>query len=212
MILYLVRHGRSRANEAGLVTGTPEDTLSDEGVAQALSLASWLQQSGCRAQRYVTSRWIRAQQTATRLQPDVEWEIDARVGETSAGEVAEWPLSRFLSHRPDFYTDPANRYPGGESHLDLNKRVLEWLDEQLARRTDILMLVAHSGPISCILQDVLGLPMKCFPAFLPAHASLSAVEMKTNNGKRQGRLIGFSLCPPENLPEAFYGNRKGAIS
>lgn len=208
MIFYLIRHGKSLANEAKLVTGTPEDNLSPEGFAQVARMKSWLEQSGFVANRHITSQWKRAQQTAHVLLPDAVWQIDPRVGETDAGIVADWPLARFLSEEPDFYSNPASRYPDGESHQELNERVLAWLYAQLASPCDAVMLVAHSGPITCILQHVLGMTMDSFPALLPAHASLSIVEICQGKYGWDRRLISFSTGSPLGLPPMMYGCSK----
>ncbi|MCQ0029451.1 histidine phosphatase family protein [Burkholderia glumae] len=205
MILYLVRHGRSLANEAGLVTGTPADVLGDEGLAQAARMADWLAEAGIVAERHVVSQWVRARQTAERLLPHARWEVDPRVGETDAGDVADWPLARFRATDPAFYDHPAHRYPGGESHLELNERVLSWLRAQLETDCRRLMVVAHSGPISCVLQQVAGIGMARFPAFLPGHASLSVVDVQLHDGAPTGRLLGFSLGPASNLPATMHG-------
>ncbi|MDN7961060.1 histidine phosphatase family protein [Burkholderia multivorans] len=208
MMLYLIRHGRSRANEAGLVTGTPADVLSEEGLAQGARMAAWLLGTGIVADRYVVSPWKRASQTAELLVPHARWEVDARLGETNAGEVADWPRERFVAAEPHFYDHPANRYPAGESHLELNERVLGWLREQLEERYERLMVVAHSGPISCVLQQVMGIGMDLFPAFLPAHASLSIVDVQLQDGEPKGRLLGFSLGPASNLAVAIRGTSR----
>ncbi|MBR8057181.1 histidine phosphatase family protein [Burkholderia dolosa] len=212
MMLYLIRHGRSRANEAGLVTGTPADVLSEEGLAQGARMAAWLAETGIVADRHVVSQWNRASQTADLLIPHARWEVDARLGETNAGEVADWKLERFVAAEPHFYDHPANRYPGGESHLELNERVLGWLHERLEERCERLMVVAHSGPISCVLQQVLGIGMHRFPAFLPAHASLSVVDVRLHDGEPEGRLLGFSLGPASNLPAPIRGTSSQVAS
>ena len=41
MKLFLIRHGRSVANEANLVTGTTDDPLNDIGVEQAKRYRDW---------------------------------------------------------------------------------------------------------------------------------------------------------------------------
>ena len=195
MILYLVRHGRSFANEDGLVTGTTADTLTPRGVRQVERLKEWLRGRGMdAADRYITSQWRRAQQTAEILRPEVAWEIDARIGETDAGEAAPWKLSEFLSRYPDFYQSPSNCYPLGESHDELNVRVIDWFDELLGSSSGQarIMMVAHSGPISCILQHVSGVSMDRFPAFVPTHASLSIVNVPDNR-ITLAEIEGFSM-------------------
>jgi broad specificity phosphatase PhoE len=162
-------------------------------------MAAWINEAGLIGDRYFTSNWHRAQLTASTLLPGVIWQVDPRLGETDAGEVADWQMSNFLAKEPSFYSDPSNRYPGGETHLELNTRVLNWFFEQLEQPSATLMLVAHSGPISCILQHVLGMEMQRFPVFLPTHASLSVIDMTCQKGSWHGRLLGFSLGPCANL-------------
>lgn len=201
MIVYLVRHGLSAANVAGLVTGTPADRLVDQGVAQVEALREWMRDARRAPEASYVSHWGRARQTAEVLFPDVSWKVDQRLGETDAGTVADWPLPEFLASWPDFYTSNANPYPGGESHLDLNRRVLSFWRELGACKLTSVMLVSHSGPISCILQHVLGVGMKSFPAFLPAQASVSVLESfgLGAGGEMQFRLKGFSQGPLANI-------------
>jgi probable phosphoglycerate mutase len=199
MMLYLFRHGKSHANAARLVTGTRMDTLVDEGRSQAEAMQRWLGQAELTADRYFTSTWQRAQETARLMFPHAEWQIDARLGETDAGSVAEWPLAEFVGQYPDFYSNNSTPYPGGESHEDLNRRVIDWLDEMLARSSDTkIVVVAHSGPIACLLQHALDIGMERFPALLPSHASLTVIEYSaTGTGSHDARLRSFSLTPAE---------------
>ena len=194
MILYLIRHGRSIANEEKLVTGNTKDTLSQAGIRQVEELKNWLLEAGIQPDHYITSQWVRAQQTAKILWPDIEWEINPKIGETNAGRVTEWKLSDYLQQYPDFYTSSSNSYPGGESHDELNIRSISWLKQLLNRSgcEDRVMLVAHSGPISCLLQYVTKVSMEKFPAFLPSNASLSIVDFP-DNSVVNAEITGFSL-------------------
>ncbi|WP_321919175.1 histidine phosphatase family protein [Paraburkholderia tropica] len=205
MIVYLVRHGRSIANDAGLVTGTPADPLTAAGEQQAERLGAWLSTQGVVADRYFVSQWQRAQQTAQRILPAAQWQVDERIGETHAGDVADWPLAEFVASQPGFYEDAQHAYPGGESHLDLDARVLDWWREVRELPCDRVMVVAHSGPITCVLQEVLGIGMGRFPAFLPANASVSVVEVNRSADGGSDRLLGFSMGPSENLATALRG-------
>lgn len=201
MILYLVRHGYSFANQKRLVTGTPDDELNDLGRRQAVRLAGWLKKWGMEPERFIVSHWRRAIETAAILFPEAPWEVDARLGETDAGYVADIPVSKFMGEYPSFYGDPGNIYPGGESHIDLNNRVLEWVNEQLANPCRSILIVSHSGPISCMLQYVQRLDMSSFPAYRPQHATLSIIQFRVVNGDWKGRVTGFSLGPIGNIRE-----------
>jgi broad specificity phosphatase PhoE len=200
MRLYLIRHGQSEANTDNLVTGTESDKLTADGIRQVEHLKSYLEQIKFDHSRYVTSDWRRAAQTAEILWPNADWIVDSRVGETMAGEVAEYPLDYFLKLYPHFYETPANQYPLGESHLNLNSRVLAWLDEQLFNGVTSIVLVTHSGPIACLIQNALGISMDSFPAVKPSNASLSIIEYSLNNPKGvYAKVIGFSLLPHNRL-------------
>jgi broad specificity phosphatase PhoE len=206
MMLYLFRHGKSHANIARLVTGTPADTLVDEGRRQAEAVRGWIDEAHLNADHFFTSTWQRAQETARLIFPRAEWRIDARLGETDAGSVAQWPLAEFVARHPRFYGDNATPYPGGESHEDLNRRVMDWLDELLAQHAPNarIVVVAHSGPIACLVQHALGIGMERFPALLPSHASLTIIEYSRNGARAnadasalEATLKGFSLTPAE---------------
>lgn len=206
MIMYFIRHGRSMANERRLVTGTPADGLSDAGHKQAAALGVWLAAQGVRPERFFVSHWTRARETAVHIDPNARWEIDPRLGETNAGSVADFSLASFVREDPCFYDHPSNAYPGGESHLDLNERVQAWLNDQFHQPSRSVAVVAHSGPISCLLQHVLQINMDSFPAFLPAHATVSSVHFSFLNGVWRGQMSGFSLGPTENLVGVLHGD------
>jgi broad specificity phosphatase PhoE len=198
MEIFLVRHGQSVANVAGKVTGTTNDPLTELGRQQVSRLSEvfcrygWLDFDG-----YFCSHWRRAQESLQILFSGSTFSVDPRLGETDAGEVADWQLSLFLEARPDFYTDPALTYPGGESHLMLNDRVLGWFAECSVKVSNRkrLLVVSHSGPICCLLQHALNMGMDSFPALLPGHASLTILEVCADSLVRP-RIKTFSMLPP----------------
>lgn len=206
MILYLIRHGHSHANKKFLVTGTPDDGLTPEGRIQAAALSAWFRDQDVCPERFAVSHWCRARETAEICFPDANWSVDPRLGETDAGSVANLPLATFLKDQPTFYENQANIYPAGESHVNLNRRVLDWLEMQLNQPCQSLAVVAHSGPISCILQYVLRMDMTSFPAFLPMHATVSVVHFSHWAGAWKGNLVGFSLGPAANLSRVLHVN------
>ena len=198
MKLILVRHGLSEANQRAVVTGTPEDPLSPAGRVQAQDTGELLAHAGFDAGLCVVSHWKRARESAALIAPGQAFHVDPRLGETDAAEVAEWPLARFLASHPDFYSDHRRPYPGGESHQQLNERVLAWLDEvRIARQGQRVLAVTHAGPIACLLQHALGIPMERFPALLARNASLSVIEY--GQASPQGKVLTFSQSPTASL-------------
>jgi len=200
MIFYLIRHGLSAANVARRVTGTPIDELVEAGRLQAENLGAWMREAGIQPEAFFVSHWRRARQTALALYPEVSWTEDCRLGETDAGSAADLSQAQFLASWPDFHDSPTNAYPQGESHLALDARVGAFWAELCASPLRSACLVTHSGPISCILQRVLGVGMERFPAFLPAHASLSVLESEDAGGAASRfHLKGFSAVPQPGI-------------
>lgn len=198
MKLILVRHGLSEANQRAVVTGTPDDPLSPLGATQVQDTRHLLTSAGFHPEQCFVSHWKRARESAARIAPGKAFHIDARLGETDAGEVAEWPLTRFLEAYSGFYSDHRRPYPGGESHEQLNERVLAWLEE--VRRLSegkLVLAVTHAGPIACLLQHALGIPMERFPALLARNASLSVIEY--GPAAPRGKVLAFSQSPAEAL-------------
>lgn len=205
MNLFLVRHGLSVANTQRLVTGDVHDPLSPTGLADVQKATPWFQSLTVPFAAAYTSQWRRAQETASTLFPSQAFEVDARLGETHAGEVANWPLSQFLQSAPDFYQDPQRCYTGGESHHQLNQRVMAWIEWAFTQHAGRNVLaVCHSGPIACMVQQALSIPMERFPALLPCHASLTVIQYSSDSTcLPMGRLQMFSATSPERLAAVF---------
>jgi broad specificity phosphatase PhoE len=205
--LVLLRHGLSLANQRGVVTGTPDDPLSPEGIVQVQRTRELLTSIGFHPQRCYVSHWQRARESAALVAPGLPFHTDPRIGETYAADVAQWPLTRFLAEYPDFYSDPRRAYPGGESHEQLNARVLEWLDDTRRQCNDqgVVLAVTHAGPIACLLQHALGISMERFPALMARNASLNVIEYPT--AASHGKVLAFSQTPADALAELFGRSR-----
>lgn len=200
MRLTLVRHGQSEANIQRLVTGNKNiDCLSALGVTQMQHTAALLRRMPFEVDQFFTSDFRRAQESAAHLMLTNTLVIDGRLGETHAGDVAELPLTTFLRQWPDFYLSNSNRYPGGESHDELNLRVLSWLQEVRASCRGHVLAVTHAGPIACLLQHALNIPMNAFPALLARNASISVIEYA--NERDRGKVLAFSLLPEASMEE-----------
>lgn len=204
MIFYLVRHGRSISNEKKYVTGTIFDKLSDTGVTQVVELEKVLNKANVCADHYYVSQWTRAKETANIINPNINWIEDINIGETDAGDVKEVILKDFLQKYPNFYSDNSNYYPNGESHIDLNNRVTNWFKKVIneVNEEDKIMVVSHSGPISCILQYITSIAMDKFPFFLVKNASLTIIEV-TNKSISNAKIKQLSSLCDTNFISAF---------
>jgi broad specificity phosphatase PhoE len=201
MNLFLVRHGLSEANIKKLVTGDTNDPLSEAGVEALKKAHPWFSCLNVPFAAGFTSQWRRAQETACILFPGQSFFVDERLGETHAGSVANWTLQEFINKWPDFYQNPQRSYPDGESHEQLNERVMAWLewvcDKYLGEN---VLAVCHSGPIACLIHQALKIPLTRFPVLLPTHASVTVIQYQTDSsGWHPGHLKVFSASDIETL-------------
>ena len=197
MKLYLLRHGQAVANVHRLVTVTPDDPLTAEGERQARQAQMLLRK--CSFDAYVVSHWKRARQTGELATGNNDFFVDRRLGETDAGLVSDWSRAHFEQQHPDFfaYFDPSAKFPGGESHDDLFKRVIMWMKETAAVMPEnaSVLAVSHMGPISCMLQYALGIPMSLFPRFKPGNASLTYLKVGKKAIPEQIQIVYYAVTP-----------------
>ncbi|MFM0328576.1 histidine phosphatase family protein [Paraburkholderia strydomiana] len=185
MDLLLIRHGQSIANAKGLLISTDKDGLTELGKAQSVSLAATLERFAFRPARIHCSPWARARQTAELLfgtsQPIT---FDARLAETNPGIYGSWLEADFNLAYPDFNTNIRNRYEGGESHLDMAERVQAWVECEVrpeVQSTGLIVAVAHGGPISVVLQHLLGVPIEThYPSFTVPNASFTYLKWRAD--------------------------------
>lgn len=184
MDIVLIRHGQSVANERGLLIANATDDLTARGVAQSQALAQAIGADVAAATWLYTSPWQRALSTAEivlgeRMNEAVH---DARLAETHPGRHGAWLEKDFNAAFPDFYEDLGRRYDGGESHRDMMQRVCQWVDTEVLPRQDrdgCLLAVAHGGPITVVLQYLLGMPLEPrYPSFTVPNASLTRLRWR----------------------------------
>jgi glucosyl-3-phosphoglycerate phosphatase len=183
MDLMLIRHGQSVANEKGLLISTDKDGLTERGKTQSAALAATLERMAYRPGTIYCSPWARARQTAEYLY-DAATPItyDARLAETHPGIYGSWLEADFNQAFPDFNQNIRNRYEDGESHLDMAERVQAWVESEVrprVREPGLMAAVAHGGPISVILQHLLGVPIEThYPSFTVPNASFSYLKWR----------------------------------
>ncbi len=159
-LLLLARHGRSIFNVEGVVNGDPalDRGLSEDGRAAATALGVQLQ--GVRIDLCVTSRFLRAQETARlALGPDraamtrvVDDDLDdVKIGELEGTTLAEYRAWKHAHRRSD-------RFPGGESLDEAARRYAKafaWLADC---RENTILCVCHEIPVRYAVNAAAGSP------------------------------------------------------
>lgn len=143
MSLYVTRHGQTDYNVKDWVCGISPAILTEYGVKQAKELAKKLQV--IKYDYLYVSPLTRAIDTATFANVhQVEMIIEPRIIEINFGiyEGKHRSDEGFINNKYNL----AIRYPGGESFIELCKRVYEFLDEIKEQATNSnVLLVCHGA-------------------------------------------------------------------
>lgn len=149
MRLYLIRHGKTEANERRLYCGSTDLPLSDAGREELQKLHYDIPNV-----RFLSSGMRRANETLELLFGDVPYDADPRFREVDFGrfemrgydELKDAPAyQRWLAG-----DNEANVPPEGESGAQMKRRVMAALSEI---REDTC-LVTHGGVIAAIMAEL----------------------------------------------------------
>ena len=149
MTVYLIRHGKTAANEKHLYCGSTDLPLSKRGREELQKLHYDIPNV-----RFLTSGMRRANETLRILFGNVPFEEDHRFREVDFGAF-ELRGYEELKDLPEYRAwisgdNERNVPPGGESGEQMRKRVLEAFSEI---REDTV-LVAHGGVIAAIMEHL----------------------------------------------------------
>ena len=151
MRLYLIRHGKTLANERHLYCGSTDIPLTEAGIWQLKQMHYDIPPT-C---RFITSGMTRTEQTLYYLCGDVAHEMDKRFQEIDFG-IFEMHSYDELKERADYREwlsgdNERNVPPLGESGVQMSTRVVTALDDLLKEQKDTV-LVTHGGVIAAIMQ------------------------------------------------------------
>ena len=148
MTIYLIRHGKTAANERSLYCGRTDLPLSQLGAAELADIRHPVGNV-----RFLTSGMKRANETMELLFPGVPYETDRRFREVDFG-IFEMHSYVELKDRADYQAwisgnNEQNVPPGGESGAQMTRRVLAAFSEIC----DDTCLVTHGGVIAAIMAE-----------------------------------------------------------
>ncbi len=146
MTLYLIRHGKTAANQRGCYCGSTDLPLSEQGREELQNKRYDISDV-----RFLTSGMQRANETMELLFNAVDYEIDSRFREVDFG-IFEMHTYEELKDNPAYQAwlkgdNEANIPPQGESGAQMKARVLEAFSEL----TEDTCLITHGGVIAAIM-------------------------------------------------------------
>ena len=149
MSIYLIRHGKTVANEQHLYCGSTDLPLSDGGREELHSM-----RYDITPERFVTSGMKRTDETLRILFGNVPFYVDSRFREVDFGSF-EMKSYDQLKEDPAYQAwltgdNEANVPPGGESGIQMTRRVLEAFREI----PDGTALITHGGVIAAIMASL----------------------------------------------------------
>jgi broad specificity phosphatase PhoE len=156
----MVRHGQTAANIEGLWHGSTDTPLTERGQDQARKLGAYFHNIMAPDVIYA-SPLQRARNTAQAIADahNLEVQLDPRLQEFCLGD---WEGFKFedidLTHDKEgrLYSDPDFAPPNGESQHGVRKRVVEAIEEILARHPDQnVVLVSHGVALGIALSHYL---------------------------------------------------------
>jgi broad specificity phosphatase PhoE len=163
-MIHLARHGQTAYNAEGRFQGHLPVPLDDTGRAQAAELAEVA--AGVAVRLLWRSPLERARETAAIVGARIGLEPaeDARFAETDTGDWTGRSFAEIRAEDPEGFrrfeiSDPAFRYPGGESFAEQSERVQAGLADLRANPAALpALVVCHRGVIRLALAARTGEP------------------------------------------------------
>jgi ribonuclease H / adenosylcobalamin/alpha-ribazole phosphatase len=154
--LYLVRHGESEANAAGVFAGQTDSPLTPRGREQAKVVAMALRP--VHFDRIVTSTLSRTRDTAAEVAAgrDVRVEAFADLNEIDLGDAAGKPFDE-VRGLPGDESDGFHQWPGGESLEQVVTRAMGVIDRLAAESPGkTICIVGHGGVTRILVSSFMG--------------------------------------------------------
>lgn len=187
MKIYLVRHGETDWNQAGLLQGQTDIALNAQGLEQAREAAERLKEVPFEIA--FCSPLIRAKCTAETIIGDrkITLTTDERLRELNFGPWEGVDIRTIKDATSQPFTNPGSYIPpeGAESFAQLYARSGEFVEQvllPLEGTYETVLVVAHGGVNRSILNPVLQIPVSDFWRIHMGNCATAVLEC------RNGRL------------------------
>lgn len=183
--IFLVRHGRSSANQRGLLAGrAPNVKLDAVGLLQAKALSTAF--SGSPIDLLISSPLERCLHTAELINQGQKKKqkifksaqfIECDYGKWTnkrLSSLSKLPLWKIIQTQPSQVT-----FPAGESLLNMSNRVINGLNQvlfDLKKKPSKIVIVTHADLIKALIANALGLHLDNFQKIIIDPASISTLH------------------------------------
>ena len=183
MKLWLVRHGETEANVAGLYSGHAPTPLTERGIAQAQTLSTLLR--NVPVDNVLCSELERARHTTQLILGDREIPV-RNMPELNEMFFGDWEMR----HHRDLQVEDKANYDAwcadwqhaaptnGESFPAFSQRVKAFADELAGYSDTNLLIVSHQGVLSLLTALLLQMPAAAMWHFPIAHGAWSLLEIR----------------------------------
>jgi probable phosphoglycerate mutase len=200
--LLLIRHGENDYLKKNRLPGhLPGIHLNERGHEQAAELARTLGQLPIKA--IYASPLERALETAEPLAQTLGLGIQIRPPLTDI-DVGDWAgrswkaLGRTKHWKVIQHTPSQFQFPGGETFLQVQQRVVNALDAiAVAYKKEMVAVVFHADPIKLAVAHYLGLPLDNFQRLTIHTGSVTVLKIDA----LAARLLAINLIPPFSFPK-----------
>lgn len=150
--IYLIRHGKTEANEQHLYCGSTDLALSDAGREELRQM-----KYGINAEEFIISGMRRTEETLRILFGEVPFSVCPDFREIDFG-IFEMKGYEQLKEDPDYQAwitgdNDANIPPLGESGVQMRRRVLPAF-RSLQQKDRSIAVITHGGVIACIMETL----------------------------------------------------------
>ncbi len=172
--ILLARHAETPANKLRFFQGQTDTGLTLLGRKQARALGAAV--SAYQPQAVFASDLGRARETVSLLdlEKDAKTRFLPQLREKSYGELEGVPWTA-VSDWKKYHADPYQKAKGGESMLEVAKRLLPVFRKVQSRREETILIVTHHNPLAILVCDFLGMHYKEWRRFKLSLAGLTEV-------------------------------------
>jgi len=153
MKLVVVRHGETIENAKDIVMGQHDGTLSEKGIEQAKTAAEELKTENLdQAWSSDLKRCVDTARYIIQFHPDLQLRTTPALREVNYGEFQGRPGAEIRAYfdKNGGFTQ-TSKAPGGESHIEMARRVTDFVNQLLPDHKDqTILIVSHNGPIEAI--------------------------------------------------------------